>query len=126
MDMMYLLLVDDCNHASLAMLSLRAVKPHRSSIVDHDCVSWRGSCRSSHWHESRVNTSDIRIHGDGLAGRIKGGLSDSVVCWCKLELNHISYCSLDIVGREGQRSVRASNFHYVNSDSRTSCCSRSC
>ena len=66
------LLVDDHSHSLLTMHSLGAVNPHWGRVVDHDGVCrGRGRCCCD-GHEARVDTRNVGVHGDGLAGLVEG------------------------------------------------------
>ena len=76
--------VDSSDHASLAMLALRAVEPHGLVIGNTDgvCQDLAGSGeRSVGRHETREEGVGLVGHHlrDGHAGVIKGGLDDRVV-----------------------------------------------
>ena len=93
-----LLLIDDHCHSILAMLSLGAVEPHRSGVVDDNGVCGSLCGISFYWHEAREDTSDGRVRGNRLAWAVKDGLSNSVVCSSsKVELDPISNSSYDVV-----------------------------
>ena len=84
------LLVNDHGHSFLAMLGLRAVKPHRGSVIDHDGVCGNFSRCGCNWHKARIDAGDIGVEGNRLAWLVEGRLGDCVVCGRVLELNHIS------------------------------------
>lgn len=98
-----LLLVDDHGHTSLAMLALRAVEPQRSRAIDENGVCGSHDGVGCDWHEARVKTSGVGEGVYGVAWLVEGGLCDGVVCWCELELYHISNGCYQIVWgvREG-------------------------
>lgn len=81
------------------MSCLRAVGPDRGSVVNDDGVGGGLGCTSSDGHEARVEASDVAVHGNGLAWLIEGRLGDRVVSTSELELHHITYGGLDIIGR---------------------------
>lgn len=95
---MSLLLVNDHGHASLTMLSLRAIQPHRCCAVNQHCICRCRCAGGGYRHETRVDTGDVGVLCDRLAGSIEGGLCDGVVVGCKLELDHIADGGLDVVG----------------------------
>lgn len=93
-----LLLVDHHGHSTLAMLALGAVEPHRGRGIDCDGIGRDRSSISLHTHEAGVDASEVGVRGKRLAGLIEGRLSDGVVCWGELELNHVTHSGDDVVG----------------------------
>jgi hypothetical protein len=99
------------------MLSLRTIQPDRRGVVDLNRICRRRLRRSSHRHESRIDTHCAwAIQSDGLAWLIEGGLRDGVVGGRELELYHISYCRDDAVGGVGQCAVRIADLDDVDCD----------
>jgi len=99
------------------MLSLGAVKPHGSRVVNLNGVCRSLGCSCCYWHEARVDTGDVGVEGNRLARGIEGRLSDCVVCGRELELHHISNCGCDRVGRVCERSICVSDLDNVDCDS---------
>jgi hypothetical protein len=80
--------VNSAHHTRLAMLSLRAVKPHWLRILDANRVCQDlagGSERSVRGHEAREEGVGFVGHDvlDGDAGVVEGGLHDGVVLWVR-------------------------------------------
>lgn len=103
------LLVDDQVHAFLAVGTLRAVDPDGGGVVDGDGVCGGIGGASCDGDEAGEETSDVAVHGDGLAWLVEGGLGDRVVATGELELHHVSHGSLDIVGAVGDGTARGAN-----------------
>ena len=85
-----LLLINHHRHTSLAMLSLRAIKPHGSSVINHNRICRCGRGSSCDRHETRVDSDSSSVHGNGLTWLIECRLCDGMVCGCELELYHFS------------------------------------
>lgn len=113
-----LLFVNDHHHTCLTMLSLRAIQPHRCRAGHLDRVDGGHGVGGLDRHESREHSCLIRVQSYRLAGLIEGRLGDSVICKRELELNHISYISLEAVRCICQTAVRRAYFDNVHSGSR--------
>ena len=101
------LLIDDHDHAILAVPALDAVQPHGVGRVDLDGVGGdhAHAGRGGGGLEARVEARDVGVHGDGLAGGVKVGLRDGVVARQELELHEFAGVDADVVGRKGQGAV---------------------
>ena len=95
-------LVDDTNHAALAMLALAAVEPDgRRSVLDLVHEDGGGGGRGVRGgDEARVEAT---VHG--LAGLVEGGLDDRVVLGPEVERDHVALGGLDGVGLEDDVAV---------------------
>lgn len=82
------------------MAALSAVDPKGVGVVDHDGVN------GAHAHglagrrgdEARVEASSVGVLRDRLAGLVEGRLGRGVVSSKELELHHVAYRGLDVVG----------------------------
>lgn len=101
------LLVNDHDHARLAVLARGTVEPHGVRIGDHDGPGGdhAGGGAGGDGHEAREGARLVGVLGDGRAGGVKGGLGDAVVARAELELHHVARGHLDVVGREDERVV---------------------
>ena len=52
-----------------------------------------------------MEARDVAVHGDGLAGVVKGRLRDGVVAGVELELHKVADLRRDLLGREGLAAV---------------------
>lgn len=136
--------VDSAHHTALAVLGLRAVEPHGLGVHDTDCVGKNlggRADRSVRGHEAREESGGHVGHHvlDGLAWLVESGLDNRVVLSAllehahitmalpsylgvELELNQVAYSRLDVLRREGERSVGASNLDYMSRDVSCRCC----
>lgn len=100
---MHLRLVNDHDHAVLAVRSGGAVQPDGVGVVDTDGVNWdlaHGGAGGER-NVTRVDAGHV-LHGlaDGLARVVEGRLCNGVVATHEHELNHVASTSGDFVGRE--------------------------
>lgn len=97
-------LVDDHDHAVLAVLALGAVQPHGVGVVDHDGVDGHlaHGGAGGKGNIAGVDAGDVLDEVvDGRARVVEGGLGDGVVAAHELELDGIADGGLDVVGLEG-------------------------
>jgi len=96
------LLVDDHNHAILAVLALGAVQPDGLGVINHDGVSGYHArlLGRSGGLVAGVEAGDVGHHGaDGSAGLVESRLCHGVVACNELELHHLARAGLDVVWR---------------------------
>lgn len=102
------LLIDDHDHAALAVLALGAVQPDGLRVVDHDGVGGdharllgRGCGLVA-----GVEAGDVGHDGaDGSARLVECRLCHGVVACHELELHHLARVGLDVVWRVHERVV---------------------
>lgn len=84
------------------MLALRAVKPQRFGVVEHDGVCWEhaGSGRRRDGHEAGVKARHVLLnHADGSTGLVERRLCHGVIARNELELHAVAFGGGDLVGR---------------------------
>ena len=94
------LLVNNHDHAVLAVAALRAVEPHGPRVVDRDGEDGDGLGAGGNGHEAGVDAGHVGVQRDGLARVVEGRLRQRVVATPELELDRVAGSGHDLLREE--------------------------